>query len=68
MDRDQELEDLKKLITLIEESEMTEEVVNWLKEISSPNDENKLIENLIKSFIEHLADIEYANSILRTLK
>jgi hypothetical protein len=47
MDRDQELEDLKKLISLIEESEETPEVIDWFKEISSPNDENKLIENLI---------------------
>jgi hypothetical protein len=39
-----------------------------LVEICSDKDEEKLIENLIHSFIKNLNDVEYANSILRTLR
>ena len=59
-------ENLEELIKTIQEAELTEEVVQWMDSISAP--EQKLIENLIKTFNEKMeSDIEYSNSILQAL-
>lgn len=54
MDRSNEIDQLKELLTTIEESEKTEEVIQWLRDICSPNDQLKLIESLIESFMQNL--------------
>lgn len=59
-------ESLEELIKTIQDAELTEEVIQWMDNISAP--EQKLISNLVATFNEKMdSDIEYSNSILQAL-
>ena len=63
---DNNLEGLKELITMIETQEKSPELIVWMTEVSTKD--YGLIDSLIATFLESLSDIQFANSILRTLK
>lgn len=59
-------ESLEELINTIRGAELTQEVVEWMDTISSP--EQKLIENLISTFNKvRTEDVELSNKILDVL-
>jgi hypothetical protein len=63
---DENLEQIKELIENIETSEKTPELIEWMKEISAPD--YGLVDSMIETFMEKMADITFANSILRALR
>jgi len=60
------LDGLKELIQSVQDSEKTPEIIEWMKEISAK--EYGLVDSLILTFMDSLAEIQFANSVLRCLK
>jgi hypothetical protein len=63
---DENLEQIKELIENIENSEKTPELIDWMKEISTPD--YGLVDSMIDTFMERMSDIKLANSILKALR
>ena len=57
---------LRELISTLEHSEITNEVIEWIRQVCKP--EALLVDSLVKEFMNSLAkDPAYCNSILKAL-
>lgn len=63
----QSKEAIKELISTLESAEITNEVIEWMRDICKP--EALIIDTLVKEFVGSLnSEIDYCNSILKALQ